>query len=115
MAGAVAVAKPAGAGSALMGIVDYVPRHHYRGDRAAYYGGPAAFAGAGLLCSTGLRSAPVVYDPPVILYDLPVVAYPVSVRALCRRRAAAGARLLRHLFEQVRAKWLSCLAHRACG
>ena len=63
-----------------MGIVDYVPRHHYRGNRAAYYGGPAAFAGAGPLCSTGLRSAPVVHYPPVILYDPPpVVAYPASV------------------------------------
>ena len=64
-----------------MGIVDDLPRHHYRGNRAAYYGGPAAFAGArAYLCSTGLRSAPVVDYPPVILYDPPpVVAYPASV------------------------------------
>ena len=64
-----------------MGIVDYVPRHHYRGNRAAYYGGPTAFAGARAYYAAPAYAPPrssiihrsFLYDPP------PVVAYPASV------------------------------------
>jgi len=81
LVGAVPVAKPAGAGSALMRIDSYLPRQHYRGYRSGYYRGPAYFAGArAYYAAPAYAPPPVVYYPPVILYyPPPVVAYPAPV------------------------------------
>src|SRR5262249_48679867 len=99
LVGAVPVAKPAGAGIALMRVDYYLPRHHYRGYRSGYYGGPAYFAGArAYYAAPAYAPPPVVYYPPVIVYyPPPVVAYPPPVAPY-----AYGAPPLRRLFGLVR-------------
>jgi len=81
MPGAVPAAKPVGAGGALTRVDYYLRRHHYRGYRSGYYGGPAYFAGAGgYYAAPAYAPPPVVAYPPVIVYyPPPVVAYPPPV------------------------------------
>jgi len=80
-AGAAPVAKPVGAGSALMRVDYYLRRHHYRGYRSGYYGGPAYVAGAGVYYAAPAYAPPpvVAYPPVIVYYPPPVVAYPAPV------------------------------------
>jgi len=112
MPGAVLAAKPVGAGGALMRVDYYLRRHHYRGYRSGYYGGPAYFAGADAYYAAPAYAPPpvVAYPPIIVYYPPPVVAYPPPVAPY-----AYGAPPLRRLFGLVRGNRLSCSAHRACA